>query len=252
MVDDTRQSADVLARQALFPGRWVGGISLIAGPLLLLTGALLRSPFHFFFPQQLQAHQQHPALMSAAYACFALGNVLLCFAVIALCQRIAATRPVWAYWGGTLVILGLCTRAYHAGTDQLVFVLADTQGIERAGQLVSDYYRFWGELTWHPFRTFGGAILIGWIVLALGAWRSGVFHPLSALALALMSLHAFGTLKGTQLPVSLIAIGGLTLALAPFGVRLLRDGPRPTRKALIWTAVLAAQLILGVFFAPRG
>lgn len=31
-----------------FPGRWIGGLSLILGPLLLLTAALLRIQFHFF------------------------------------------------------------------------------------------------------------------------------------------------------------------------------------------------------------
>ncbi|WP_230474397.1 hypothetical protein [Calidifontibacillus erzurumensis] len=32
-----------------FPGRWIGGLSLIIGPLLLLAAALLRIQFHFFF-----------------------------------------------------------------------------------------------------------------------------------------------------------------------------------------------------------
>ncbi|MGW7546424.1 hypothetical protein ACWGKQ_35750 [Streptomyces sp. NPDC054770] len=30
-----------------FPGRWVGGVSMVLGPLLMLTGALLRARFHF-------------------------------------------------------------------------------------------------------------------------------------------------------------------------------------------------------------
>ncbi|MET7853547.1 hypothetical protein ABZT48_36315 [Streptomyces avermitilis] len=31
-----------------FPGRWVGGTAMVFGPLLMLTGALLRARFHFF------------------------------------------------------------------------------------------------------------------------------------------------------------------------------------------------------------
>jgi hypothetical protein len=36
-----------------FPGRWVGGTAMALAPILLLTGALVRVQFHFFFPQQL-------------------------------------------------------------------------------------------------------------------------------------------------------------------------------------------------------
>src|SRR3954451_5475333 len=49
------------------PGRWLGAASLIVGPLLLLTGILLRIQFHFFFPQQLAAYHDHPPLITAAY-----------------------------------------------------------------------------------------------------------------------------------------------------------------------------------------
>jgi hypothetical protein len=34
------------------PGRWVGGITMILGPILLFAGTLLRIQFHFFFPQK--------------------------------------------------------------------------------------------------------------------------------------------------------------------------------------------------------
>lgn len=38
----TVTSPPIAAPQALFPGRWVGGASLVVGPLLVLTGVLLR------------------------------------------------------------------------------------------------------------------------------------------------------------------------------------------------------------------
>ncbi|HXE61953.1 MAG TPA: hypothetical protein VN519_00340 [Bryobacteraceae bacterium] len=41
--------------EQIFPDRWVGGVSMVLAPALLLTGVLLRIRFHFFFPQQLQA-----------------------------------------------------------------------------------------------------------------------------------------------------------------------------------------------------
>jgi hypothetical protein len=69
--------------RAPFPGRWVGGVALILGPLVLLTGVLLRLPFHFFFPQQLAAVSVHPTRMAAAYGAVAAGNALLVLAVAA-------------------------------------------------------------------------------------------------------------------------------------------------------------------------
>ncbi|MFB5196718.1 hypothetical protein ACE198_17570 [Neobacillus sp. KR4-4] len=45
-----------------FPGRWIGGLSLIIGRLLLLAAALLRIQFHFFYDAQLAAYADHPVL----------------------------------------------------------------------------------------------------------------------------------------------------------------------------------------------
>src|SRR5262249_44906794 len=57
-----------------FPGRWVSGVSMVLAPLLLLTGIVLRLQFHFFFPQQLTAFNEHPALITASYNLFLAGN----------------------------------------------------------------------------------------------------------------------------------------------------------------------------------
>ncbi len=38
-----------------FPGRWLGGTSLILGPIFMLIGVILRSRFYFFFRDQLEA-----------------------------------------------------------------------------------------------------------------------------------------------------------------------------------------------------
>jgi hypothetical protein len=112
----------------MFPGRWLGGTALILAPLLMLAGVLLRLPFPFFFPWQLSAYAQHPALLSAAYSCFLAGNMLLWPAVLTVAQRIAATHPAWAQWGGALVIFGLFARTFHAGIDHLAFDLVRQHG----------------------------------------------------------------------------------------------------------------------------
>jgi hypothetical protein len=239
-----------LSRQPPFPGRWVSAVAMIGGPALLMTGILLRSPFHFFFPDQLAAYTRLPDLITAAYACFACGIILLGPAIMTLAQRIAATAPLWGLWGGCLVIAGLFTRTFQYGTDHLAFHLTDSLGLSSMINGIDDYYLAWRDTRWHPFRTLSGPAFLGWIVLAIGAYRSGALGPGRSVALGLMSALALGTLKGTQIPQSVIAAGGLCVALVPLGVCLLRSGPPPSRRAVIWLVVILGWLALSAAFGP--
>ena len=65
---------------------------MIAAPLLMLAGVLLRIRFNFFFPHQLSAFQQHPTLITAAYSCFLAGNILLWPAIVALAHLLRLDR----------------------------------------------------------------------------------------------------------------------------------------------------------------
>ncbi|WP_329430690.1 hypothetical protein OG339_22930 [Streptosporangium sp. NBC_01495] len=229
-----------------FPGPWVGGIAMILGPLLMSAGVLVRIRYHFFFPQQLEAYDAEPALMVAAYSLFVAGNVLMWPAVATLARLIGVTRPGWAVWGGTLVTLGLFTRTFHGGIDHLAFQLVDVQGLEAATRAVSDSYT-----AWHLFRLPALAVVVGWIVLAIGAYRSGVLGPVRSIALGCMWVLALGTLKGTE-PQSLLAVAGLCVAFVPLGVRVLRDGPGPTGRTWAWTALAVVLGVLLVLFGLDG
>ncbi|MER7366955.1 hypothetical protein [Nonomuraea wenchangensis] len=240
-----------LDRQPPFPGRWVSAVSLIGGPSLIMAGTVLRSPFYYFVPYQLTAYTQHPALITAAYACFASGFVLLWPAVMTLAQRIAATNPLWGIWGGCLVIVGLFTRTFQFGTDHLAFHLTDALGLQTMLTGIDGYYLAWRDTVWHPFRSMSGPAFFGWVVLAIGAYRSGALGLGRSIALGLMSALALGTLKGTE-PQSFIAVGGLCIAFIPLGISLLRGGPPPTRRAMIWVAVLLGVHVLLTGFGPRG
>src|SRR5690606_14507476 len=102
------------------------------------------------------------------------------------------------------------------------------------------------------FRMLSGAVVAGWVVLAIGAYRSGALGLGRSLCLAVVSILALGTLKGTQIPQSLIAAAGLCLAFIPLGIGLLRDGPRPSNGAMAWAAVRLGVVVLGQFYAPGG
>lgn len=83
-----------------FPGRWIGGLSLIIGPFLFLAAALLRIQFHFFYDAQLAAYANHPKLITAAYSCFVLGCLFLWPGIITLVRFIGMKHPAIAIWGG--------------------------------------------------------------------------------------------------------------------------------------------------------
>ncbi|RVX45194.1 hypothetical protein EDD27_7977 [Nonomuraea polychroma] len=117
---------------------------------------------------------------------------------------------------------------------------------------IDDYYTAWGDTRWHPFKAISGPAFLGWVVLAIGAYRSGALGPGRSIALGLMSALALGPLKGTQIPQSFIAVGGLCVAFIPLGISLLRSGPPPTRRAMVWVVVLIVVHILMTAYGPGG
>lgn len=237
-----QQQNELSTPPLVFPGPYVGGVSLVLGPILILTGALLRIQFHFFAPQQLAAFQSHPTLITAAYSAYALGSVILCFGIITLATLIGAWSRKWAIWGGTLAILGLFTRTFHAGIDHLAFQLVLVQNVEMAFQAVSDSYR-----AFHVFRYLNGAIMAGWIVLAIGAYRSRTLGAFRSIALGLMVMVPFGTLKGTE--IRALGIAGLCVALIPLGISILRNASPLSRRAKIWLVSLIVGKIIFIYLS---
>ncbi|WP_343952081.1 hypothetical protein [Nonomuraea longicatena] len=233
-----------LTSPPVFPGRWVGGASLIAGPLLVLTGVLLRLRFDFFFPAQLSAYEHHPDLMTASYASVAAGWTLLWSGVAFLAARIGERHRELAVWGGTLTLLGLFARTFHAGVDHLSFRLVTGSGAASATRTVAESYG-----AFHIFSTLNAAILVGWILLAVGAYRSRLLGAVPAAALGLASAMPLGVLKGTT-AWSVAAAVGLCVALVPLGVAALRTGPAPRAvtvagRLLLVGVVGAAMFLLG-------
>ncbi|MFI5608702.1 hypothetical protein [Amycolatopsis sp. NPDC051903] len=226
--------------------RRIGGPALIAGPLLVLTGMVLRVPFPFFFPDQLTAAVEHPGLLTAAYTCVLAGTVLLWPAVLTLVARIAVGRPGWAAWGGALVVTGLFERTFHAGFDQAALDLARRRGAGFATAFVGEAY---GDL--HLFSFLSFTVVFGWLVLAIGAWRAGALGRVQCVALALAAGMPLGVLKGTTV-VSLLGAAGLCVALVPFGVKLVFSGPRPAGRTLTLAAATVPALGLLAYVSTLG
>lgn len=230
-----------------FPGPWIGGVSLVLAPLCLMAGVLLRIRFDFFFPDQLQAYDTHQTILFLSYSLFLAGNVLLWPGILTLTRLIGESKPLWAFWGGSLVIFGLFARTFHAGIDHLAFQLVPILGLEAAVQTVSESYG-----AYHVMSAVNLAILIGWIVLAVGGYLSKVFNLFSAIALALMSSLMLGVLKGTS-TTSILAISGLCVALIPLGFLMLKEAWHNfSKRALLWVIVTVLFLLISCFLGLMG
>jgi len=228
-------------RPFAFPGPWLGGVSLIVGPCLLLAGTLLRLGIPFFFPHQLAAYQRQPALVTAAYAMFLAGTIALWPGVVAVATQVGVTRPGWAIWGGSLVMSGLFARAFHYGVNTFAFALVDSAGLNSATQAVGAYY---GYREWVA-SSLTSAVMFGWIVLAIGCRLSGTLRLLPSIALALMAGLMIGVLKGSTW-ASAVEVAGLTVAFVPLGVRFLRGANRPSLRTVPLLLLFAVgSIVLG-------
>ena len=223
-----------------FPGPWLGGVSLIVAPCLLLAGTLLRLGVPFFFPHQLAAYQRQPTLITAAYAMFLAGIIALWPGVVAVATEVGVTRPGWAIWGGSLVMFGLFARAFHYGVNTFAFALVDSAGLNTAARAVGAYY---GYREW-VVSSLSAAVMLGWITLAIGCFLSRTLRLLPAIALALMSGLMIGVLKGSTW-ASAAEVAGLTVAFVPLGLSFLRDANRPSPHTIRWTIPLVLLFALG-------
>jgi hypothetical protein len=223
---------------AWLPGRWIGGISLLIGPAVLLAGLVVRhvgvavadfSPAKqawldgqtFAAPRELAAYAQHPDLVTTGYTLVFAGSVLVVPAILTFGRVVARGAPRLAYWGALLFALAQFARVCRAGVDLTAFQLVDTLGLDRATDWVLDNYAdlsygFWRVPMWVGIGSFGSLLLVA------GAYRAGVFGVVRCLLLFFWGWVWMGVLKQAAL-VDAVGFGVAgVIALLPVGVQLLR------------------------------
>jgi hypothetical protein len=225
---------------AWLPGRWIGGVALLVGPMVFLAGLVVRhigvsvatfTPAQeawfdeqtFAAPRELAAYAQHPGLVTTGYTLFAAGAVLMVPALLAFGRVVARGAPRLAYWGALLLILAQLRRLYFGGIEVSAFRLVDTIGLNRATDWVLDNYVDLSYGLWRIPVTLSVGSIVGGLVLAVGAYRAGVFGLVRCLLLVAWSSTWSGVLKESALldGVSLGAAGAV--ALLPVAIALLRD-----------------------------
>jgi hypothetical protein len=206
-----------------FPGRRLTGISMIAAPALLVAGAaLLIGIYGKNGGEQLQAISDNTARAHAAVNLAIAGTVLAAFALAGLAAVVARHRPRAGHVGGALAIIGLFGPAFFLGVNYLNIQLADIADRAGAVTALDD-----AESTLNIVNICGPALLIGLLVLAAGAAKSGVLPRSASIALGLSALAPLGLLSGV-IVISIVAWLALAVALMPLGLRTLREGSPPS------------------------
>lgn len=224
---------------AWLPGRWIGGIALLVGPVVFLTGLVVRhvgvsmatfTPAQeawfdeqtFAAPRQLAAYAQHPGLVTTGYTLFAAGAVLMVPALLAFGRVVARGAPRLAYWGALLLVLAQLRRLYFGGIEVSAFQLVDTIGLDRATDWVLDNYVELSYGLWRIPTTLSVGSIVGGLVLAAGAYRAGVFGVVRCVLLFAWSYVWSGVLKESALLDGVgLGVAG-AVALLPVAIALLR------------------------------
>jgi hypothetical protein len=223
-----------------WPGSQLGAGALILAPLFLLAGEIVRSGHYYFYPQQLAGMVSDPVTIMTSYSLYTVGLVLTIPAFLALAGLIAKERPGWAFWGGTIAIIGSTVRIFQEGINFASLQLVGVQGLETATTAVDQTYGLW-----YVLKTMDGSDNLAWGLLAIGTYRARVLGWVPALGVAFMMNHYSGVLKGTDLN-SLTGAILLAAALVPLGITLWRNAEPVSRRAW-WIGIAAIALLLAQY-----
>lgn len=196
-----------------FPGPRATAIALIFAPLLLLAGSALLIGIYLPNAQHsLSAMVEHRTRAFVAFNLAITGIVVASIAVTGLAAAIARTHPRLGRWGGVLALVGLFGPAYFLGTDHMGMQLATIDQRDAAITVIEA-----ANKTFTMANLTVPAILSGWVVLAIGAWRAGILGRFRATALGLTALAPAGLATGL-IPIAVVAWLGMAVALVPLGL----------------------------------
>lgn len=242
---------------AWVPGRRIGGATMIIGSLVWFAGLLVRylavhvadlsaeqrarfDAQNFAAPRELAVYAQEPALVTAGYALFAGGTILLFPAVLTFARIVAARCPQLAWWGGTIFITSLFARLYYSGVELTAFQLVDTLGLQQATQVVLGSYAELSYGLWMIPVTGALGAIVGIVLLVIGAFRAGTIGLGRGVLLLSFGWVFMGVLKQSDLVFGVLG-GGVAVCVVfiPLGIVVLRDRIPPlhtTTKPLTKTA----------------
>lgn len=218
--------------ESRFPGDVITGICMIVGPVILvITSVLAIGIYHAAGIDYVRGMAAHHTRAAAEFDLFIAGWMFLIFALIGLANRITAVRPWLGRAAGIVSIVGLFGPVFFNGVYFGGFQLTGPSRQTAAGYLI-DHAQI---IPSNVINISGPALVIGFILLALGAAKAGVLGRPRAVALGLSCVMSAGFISGYMI-IAVVAFLGMALALVPLGVSLLRSHPAregslaPTRR----------------------
>jgi hypothetical protein len=131
---------------------------------------------------------------------------------------ICASRPGWGRTAGTITVIGLCGPISFESLYWGAWHITDTSANRASAALMMDRAQVIPRTI---MNVTGPALVIGFVLLAVAASRSGVLDRARAVCLGVTALIPAGFISG-HLAVSAIGFLGTAIALVPLGVGLLR------------------------------
>lgn len=221
----TTPVAGTRARDGGFPGAAVTGACLVAAPLLAVIASVTGIPWYAAKGTAfLQGMADHRALAATGFNLVLAAMMLLIIAVVGLAQMVSTEQPHWGRCGGLVTVIGLCGPLFFNGVYFAGYQLAGTTG-QGAGANALDQAQMIPRVV---MNVSGPALVIGFVVLAVGAAKAGVLSRPAAVALGLTLFIPAGFISG-YLVITGVAFAFTSAALVPLGIRVLREHVREPR-----------------------
>jgi hypothetical protein len=192
---------------------------MIAGPLLAIVAlALSIGAYKFKGADMMAAMAAHHVRGWFALNLAVVAMIIILVAVIALAHRITAVKPAWGRWGGIVAIIGLMGPIFFLGIDWGSYQLTDP-AYQAAGAHLIDHANIIPSTL---MNISVPCVVLGWILLGIGAYKAGLLPKTRAICLGLTCLLAPG-LAAAIVPLGIAAMVFLAVAIVPLGIELLRQ-----------------------------
>lgn len=200
------------------PRRRMAAASLIGAPLLGLLASQLWPDTPADTAGRLSAIADHASQYLAANL-VTIASIVLFVPAIVVLARASARRPVARYVGGTLAVLGVVGWSGTTALGMAEHALATTMDANAAATAADRVAASAGAGIFLAMFLFG--LFIGLVILAVGAWRSGV-APAWVPAAIVVGVGLDMLASPNRIAVAVVWLL-MTGALGWIGVRILRS-----------------------------
>lgn len=209
--------ADLSVVVHTFPGRIPTGVCMIAAPVFaMVASALAIDIYDANGPAFITKIADHFVQFQIAINLQLVSMILLVFAVAGLAQAIVPRSPRLGKTGGVITLIGITGPLFFEGIYWGGSHLTAPSTRAAAAHLYDA-----SQIPSIIMNVSGPALVVGFIVLAVGAARSRVLDRGSAFALGVTCILSTGFITGF-IVISLVAYLGAAIALVPLGIRVLR------------------------------